>query len=58
VKSQYQYAYWKVPTPELLELGAIFFQLLKYQDIWSINSLLKELCYISEAPLDVIKVEL
>jgi len=25
VQSQYQYVYWKVPTPELLELGAIFF---------------------------------
>jgi hypothetical protein len=24
LKSQYQYAYWKVPTPELLELEAIF----------------------------------
>jgi len=23
-KSQYQYAYWKVLTPELLELGALF----------------------------------
>ena len=23
VKSQYQYAYWKVPTPVLLELGTI-----------------------------------
>ena len=24
VKSQYQYAYWNVPTQELMEFGAIF----------------------------------
>ena len=35
-----------------------FLQLLKYQDFCSINSILKELNFISEAPLDVLKVEL
>ena len=24
LNSQYQYAYWKVPTPELMKLGVIF----------------------------------
>jgi len=32
--------------------------LLKYQDIWSISSILKELYCISDAPWDVLKVEL
>jgi hypothetical protein len=32
--------------------------MLKYQDFWSISSTLKELYCISEAPLDVLKIEL
>jgi len=32
--------------------------LLKNQDFWSMNSILKELYCVSEAPLDVLKVEL
>jgi hypothetical protein len=39
-------------------IGAYFPHLLKYQDIWSINSMLKKLYCISEAPLHVLKVEL
>jgi len=35
-----------------------FPQLLKYQDFWSIKSVLKELYCVSEAPLDVLKLEL
>jgi hypothetical protein len=35
-----------------------FFQLLKYQNFWSIKSMLKELYCISEAPLIVLKFEL
>jgi hypothetical protein len=31
---------------------------LKYQDFWSISSMLEELLYISDGPLDVLKVEL
>ena len=46
VKSQYQYVYWKVLTAEHLELGAtVFPHLLKYQDFWSFNSMLKELYF-------------
>ena len=32
--------------------------LLKYQDFWCISSILMELYCITEAPLDVLKVEL
>jgi len=35
-----------------------FPQLLKCQDFWSIKSMLKELYCVSEAPLDVLKLEL
>ena len=35
-----------------------FPQLLKYQDFWGISSILKELYYISDAPWDVLKIEL
>jgi len=35
-----------------------FPQLLKWQDFWSIKSMLKELYCISEAPLVVLKFEL
>jgi len=35
-----------------------FLQLLKYQDFWSIKSMLKELYCIFEAPLVVLKFEL
>jgi len=35
-----------------------FPQLLKCQDFWSIKSMLKELYFVSEAPLDVLKLEL
>jgi len=35
-----------------------FPQLLKYQDFWSIKSMLKELYCVSEAPLVVLKFEL
>jgi len=35
-----------------------FPQLMKYQDFWSINSMLKELYCISEAHLGVLKFEL
>jgi len=35
-----------------------FPQLLKYQDFWSIKSMLKELYCVSEAPLVVLKLEL
>jgi hypothetical protein len=35
-----------------------FPQMPKYQDFLSINSMLKELCCVSEAHLDVLKVEL
>jgi len=34
-----------------------FPKLLKYQDFWSINSILKELYCVSEAPLDILKFE-
>jgi hypothetical protein len=33
-------------------------QLLKFQDFWCISSILKELYCITEAALDVLKVEL
>jgi len=39
-------------------ISGYFPQLLKYHNFWSINCMLKELCCISEAPLDVLKVEL
>jgi hypothetical protein len=35
-----------------------FPQMLKYEDFLSINSILKELYCVSEAPLDVLKFEL
>ena len=35
-----------------------FLQLLKYQNFWSIKSMLKELYCVSEAPLFVLKFEL
>jgi len=35
-----------------------FLQVLKYQDFWSIKSVLKELYCVSEAPLVVLKFEL
>jgi len=35
-----------------------FTQLLKYQDFWSISSMLKKLCCIFETPFDVLKCEL
>jgi len=35
-----------------------FLQLLKYQDFWSIKSILKELYCVSEAPSVVLKFEL
>jgi hypothetical protein len=35
-----------------------FLKLLKYQDVWSIKSMLKELYRVSEAPLVVLKFEL
>jgi hypothetical protein len=35
-----------------------FPQLLNFQDFWCISSILKELYCITEAPLDVLKVEL
>ena len=39
-------------------IGGYFPQLLKYQDFWSIKSMLKKFYCISEAPLDVLKFEL
>jgi hypothetical protein len=39
-------------------ISGYFSQLLKYQDFWCINFILKELYCISEASLDVLKVEL
>ena len=41
-----------------LGIRGYFPQLLKYQDFWSINSMLKKLYCIFEAPLDVLKTEL
>jgi len=35
-----------------------FPHLLDYQDFWAINSMLKEMCFISEACLDVLLFEL
>jgi len=35
-----------------------FLQLLKYQNFWSIKSMLKDLYCVSEAPLVVLKFEL
>jgi hypothetical protein len=40
------------------EIRGYFPQLLKYNDFWSIISMLKALYYIFEAPLDVLKFEL
>ena len=40
------------------EIRGYFPQMLKYQDIWSISSTLKELYYISEAHWAVLKFEL
>jgi hypothetical protein len=39
-------------------IRACILQLLKYQDFWCISSILKELYCISDAPLDVLNVEL
>ena len=58
VNSQYHYVYWKVLTLVLLGIGGHFPQLLTYEDSWSINSMLKELCCVTDAVLDVLRVEL
>ena len=55
--SQYHYAYRKVLTP-VSGIRDYWPHLLKYQDFWSMNCILKELCCISEARLDVLKFEL
>jgi hypothetical protein len=39
-------------------IGDYFPQLLKYQEFWSITCMLKELYCFSEAPLDVLRIEL
>jgi hypothetical protein len=56
VKSQYQYVYRKVLTPELLELGAIFTS-AEISAFLEYKSMLKELYCVSEAPLVVLKFE-
>jgi len=58
VKWQYLNAYWKVPTQGLLELGAIFLTCWSNSNFCSMNSTLKELYHISEAPVAVLKFEL
>jgi len=57
MKSQYQYAYWKVLTP-VSGIRGYCPHLLKYQDFLSMTCILKELYCISEARLDVLKFEL
>ena len=39
-------------------IGGHFSQVLTYEDFWSINSMLKELCCIIDAVLDVLGVKL
>jgi len=57
MKSQYQYAYRKVLTP-MSRIRGYCPHLLKYQDYYSMNCILKELNCVSEAPLDILKAEL
>jgi hypothetical protein len=57
VKSLYQYAYLKIPTPGLLKLGVIS-STAEVLGNWSISCMLKELYCIFKGPLDALKCEL
>ena len=57
MKSQYQYAYRKLLTP-VSGIRVYCTHLLKYQNFLSMNSILKELYCITEAPIDILIAEL